>query len=65
MQLATVIGTVVASQTADSLQGIKLLIVQFLNERRQAVGTPQVAGTVRAGVGDLVLSWTAGGHCSA
>lgn len=56
MQLAQVIGTVVATHKAASLEGIKLLIVQFLNDRREPVGTPQVAGdTVQAGEGDLVL----------
>ncbi|MBC7543892.1 MAG: EutN/CcmL family microcompartment protein [Candidatus Sericytochromatia bacterium] len=56
MQVATVIGTVVASQKAQSLVGVKLLIVQFLNDRQEPIGNPQVAGdTVQAGVGDLVM----------
>jgi microcompartment protein CcmK/EutM len=56
MQVAQVIGTVVATHKAASLTGVKLLIVQFVNDKREPVGTPQVAGdTVQAGEGDLVL----------
>lgn len=56
MQVAKVIGTVVATQKTPGLAGVKLLIVQFLNDRQEPVGTPQVAGdTVQAGEGDLVL----------
>jgi microcompartment protein CcmK/EutM len=56
LQVAQVIGTVVATQKAKSLEGVKLLIVQFLNDKKEPTGTPQVAGdTVQAGVGDLVM----------
>ena len=56
MLVAKVIGTVVATQKVDSLTGVKLLIVQFLDPQGKAIGTPQVAGdTVQAGEGDTVL----------
>ena len=55
MVLGEVIGTVVAERKAEGLAGVKLLLVQPLDEQRQAVGSCQVAvDTVRAGVGDLV-----------
>lgn len=56
MQVAKVIGTVVASVKTPGLEGVKLLIVQFLNDKQEPIGAPQVAGdTVQAGEGDLVL----------
>ena len=56
MQLARVIGTVVASVKADGLEGVKLLVVQPLDRHRHADGAPVVAadGVHMAGPGELV-----------
>lgn len=56
MHLARVIGTVVATIKAPGLEGVKFLIIQPLDERRQAQGAPLVAadGVAMAGPGDLV-----------
>jgi len=57
MRLARVIGTLVATQKAPGLEGIKFLVVQLLDKHRQPVGEPQVAadGTAQAGPGELVF----------
>lgn len=57
MQLAQVIGTLVASQKYEGLSGVKFLIVQPLDKRQQPVGEPVVAadGTAQAGPGELVF----------
>ncbi len=56
MQLALVVGDVVATRKDDSLAGIKLLIVQPLNHDRRPVGHPLVAvDAVGAGVGEHVF----------
>ena len=56
MQLARVIGDVVATRKDESLVGIKLLIVQPLNADRAATGKPIVAvDAVGAGVGEEVF----------
>ena len=57
MQLARVIGTVVASRKVDGLEGVRLLIVQPLDRRQQAAGRPVVAadGVAMAGPGELVF----------
>jgi ethanolamine utilization protein EutN len=57
MQFARVIGTLVATQKVEGLEGIKFLIVQPLDKHRQPVGEPVVAadGTAQAGPGDLVF----------
>jgi ethanolamine utilization protein EutN len=53
--LGKVIGTVVATQKVDKLQGIKLLLVQPIDHDHQPTRGPEVAcDTVQAGVGDLV-----------
>ena len=55
MYLGEVIGTVVAERKVEGLKGVKLLLVQPLDEQRKATGPRQVAvDTVRAGVGDFV-----------
>lgn len=56
MQLARVIGTVVASVKAEGLEGVKFLIVQPLDRRGRPRGTPVVAadGVHMAGPGELV-----------
>ena len=57
MQLATVIGVLVASQKYTGLEGIKLLIVQPLDRDRRPTGDPVVAAdaTAQAGRGELVF----------
>ena len=64
MQLARVIGTVVATIKNDSLKGRKLLIIQSLNKNLAAQGKPMVAiDSVGAGVGELVF-WCRGKEAS-
>ena len=56
MQLARVIGHVVATRKDENLVGIKLLVVQPLTADRQAVGKPIVAAdSVGAGTGEHVI----------
>lgn len=56
MQLAEVIGTVVATQKVAGLTGVRFLIVQPLDRDRRPSGRPVVAGDAveMAGPGDLV-----------
>ncbi|HYP54591.1 MAG TPA: EutN/CcmL family microcompartment protein [Pyrinomonadaceae bacterium] len=64
MQLARVIGTVVATAKNDSLEGRKLLVVQSLNAGLEPQGKPLVAlDSVGAGVGELVF-WCRGKEAS-
>ncbi len=58
MQLARVIGTLVATQKYTGLEGVKLLVVQPLDRHQQPVGKPQVAAdaTAQAGPGELVYT---------
>jgi ethanolamine utilization protein EutN len=64
MQLARVIGTVVATVKNDSLAGRKLLVVQTLDRNLESIGKPMVAvDSVGAGVGDLVF-WCRGKEAS-
>ncbi|MFC2030714.1 EutN/CcmL family microcompartment protein [Chloroflexota bacterium] len=57
MQLARVTGTLVATQKAEGLEGVKFLLVQPLDKHQQPAGEPQVAadGTAQAGPGELVF----------
>ena len=56
MQLARVIGDVVATRKDEQLSGIKLLIVQPLAPDHRPVGRPLVAvDAVGAGVGEEVF----------
>lgn len=57
MQLARVIGTVVATQKYRDLEGIKFLIVQPLTKQQEPVGEPVVAAdaTAQAGPEELVF----------
>lgn len=64
MQLARVIGTVVATVKNDGLEGRKLLVVQSLNKDLVPAGNPMVAvDSVGAGVGELVF-WCRGKEAS-
>ena len=56
MQLALVIGTVVATRKDENLAGITLLLVQPLTLDREPAGRPLVAvDSVGAGVGEEVF----------
>jgi len=57
VKFARVIGTVVATRRSDGLEGIKLLVVQPLDEDRRPAGRPEVAAdaTAQAGPGQLVF----------
>jgi microcompartment protein CcmK/EutM len=64
MQLARVIGTVVATVKNDSLEGRTLLVVQTLNKDLEPNGGPMIAvDSVGAGVGELVF-WCRGKEAS-
>ena len=64
MQLARVIGTVVATIKNDSLSGRTLLVVQTINAKLEPSGKPMVAiDSVGAGVGELVF-WCRGKEAS-
>ena len=64
MQLARVIGTVVATVKNESLEGRKLLVVQTLNKDLEPNGKPMVAvDAVGAGVGELIF-WCRGKEAS-
>ncbi len=56
MKIGRVTGTVVSTEKLESLEGIKLLLVQPLDENMKSNGSPLVAcDTVQAGTGDLVI----------
>ena len=64
MQLARVIGTVVATVKNDSLEGRKLLVIQSLDARLRPQGSPLVAlDAIGAGFGELVI-WCRGKEAS-
>lgn len=64
MQLARVIGTVVATVKNDSLEGRKLLVLQSLNSRLEPQGGALVGiDAIGAGVGELVF-WCRGKEAS-
>jgi microcompartment protein CcmK/EutM len=56
MQLAEVIGTVVATRKEQSLRGVKLLVLKTVDVNREPVGSYVVAvDAVGAGVGEVVI----------
>jgi ethanolamine utilization protein EutN len=60
MRLGRVIGRVVCTQKMECLDGLKLLLLQPVDENRVDAGPALVAfDTARAGEGDLVM-WEAG-----
>ena len=64
MQLARVIGTVVATVKNESLEGRTLLVVQTLDKDLKSTGKPMVAiDSVGAGIGELVF-WCRGKEAS-
>jgi ethanolamine utilization protein EutN len=55
MQLAKVIGTVVATRKDEALAGLKIMMIQPLTDALKSSGIPIAAiDTVQAGFGDLV-----------
>ena len=64
MQLARVIGTVVATVKNELLEGRKLLVIQPLDASLEATGKPMVAiDSVGAGAGEIVF-WCRGKEAS-
>ena len=64
MQLARVIGTVVATVKNDLLEGQKLLVIQPLDARYEKSGKPMIAiNSVGAGFGEVVF-WCRGKEAS-
>lgn len=64
MQLARVLGTVVATVKSDSLEGQKLLVIQPLDGSLNTKGQPMVAiDSVGAGKGEVVF-WCRGREAS-
>ena len=64
MQLARVLGTVVATVKCDSLEGRKILVIQPLDGRLKESGKPMVAiDSIGAGQGEVVF-WCRGREAS-
>lgn len=56
MKIARVTGTVTSTVKIPSLEGVKLLLIQPLDEGLKKKGSPLIAcDTVQAGPGDLVI----------
>jgi ethanolamine utilization protein EutN len=56
VKIGRVTGTVVSTRKLESLEGIKLLLVQPIDDKMQNIGDVLVAcDTVQAGTGDLVI----------
>lgn len=56
MKLGKIVGNVVCTQKVESWEGIKLLLVQPLDEKLEETGIPLIAcDTVQAGPGDIVF----------
>ena len=55
MKLGKIVGRVVSTVKIETLDELRLLLLQPLNEKLENVGSPIVAGdTISAGQGDLV-----------
>lgn len=56
MQLAKVIGTVVATKKDERLEGVRLMVIQPVDSKGNAQGNPVVAGdAIGSGVGETVI----------
>ena len=56
MQFGKVIGNVVSARKVDNLSGLKLMVVDYLDENLKSKGKSSVCvDTVSAGKGDIVL----------
>jgi ethanolamine utilization protein EutN len=62
MDIGKIIGTVVATRKDPSLIGMRLLMVQPLDESKKSIGTPLVAVDTQgvAGYGDVIYMVTGG-----
>lgn len=55
MKLGRIIGRVVSTVKVESIEGLKLVLLQQLDEKLENIGTPIVAAdNIRAGIGSLV-----------
>ena len=55
MQLGRILGSIVATRKLDTLQGIRLVVLEPLNERMESAGPPMAAiDVVAAQAGDLI-----------
>ena len=55
MKLGKVIGRVVSEVKVDSFEGLKLLLVEQVNEKLEKIGEPFVAvDTIRSNIGQIV-----------
>jgi microcompartment protein CcmK/EutM len=64
MKLAKVVGTIVSTVKDPSLRGLKILMIQPLDDSQKSVGVPIAAMDIaQAGPGDLVW-WTMGREAS-
>ena len=55
MQLGRILGAIVSTRKIDELRGIRLVVMEPLNERREPTGPPMAAvDVVHAQVGDLI-----------
>jgi microcompartment protein CcmK/EutM len=60
MKLGRIIGSVICTQKVQSFQGVKLLLLQPVDEELSPEGDPLIAcDPVQAGPGDLVM-WEGG-----
>lgn len=56
MQTGRVIGSIVSTQKHESLKGLKLMIVQYVDGNKEPLESYEVAAdTVSAGIGEYVL----------
>jgi microcompartment protein CcmK/EutM len=56
MNLGRVAGTVVSSHIEDTMQGVKLLLVKYIDEKGKETGAQTVAAdAMGTGVGEVVL----------
>jgi ethanolamine utilization protein EutN len=56
MNLGRILGNVVSTRKVEGLEGIKLMVVQPLDDQRQDMGAPEVAcDTVGVGPGEVVF----------
>lgn len=56
MQTGRVIGSIVSTQKHESLVGLKLMIIQYVDGNQEPLPSYEVAGdTVSAGIGEYVL----------
>ena len=55
MQLGRILGSIVSTRKAEELRGIRLVVMEPLNERREPIGPAMAAiDVVQAQVGDLI-----------